>query len=169
MAPEHIVIRALGPDDGPDAVAVINQAAAWYGEFLPPEEVAGPEMTVEAWAREGRRMTWFGAFDGSELVGVMGLEIAGDAVLLRHAYVEPGRQRQGIGTALHDHLVRRVRGVDRIIVGTYAANHKARAALEKFGYRLSADSEAVLRRYYDIGEDRLHASVTYEKRVERCP
>jgi hypothetical protein len=50
-----------------------------------------------------------------------------------------------------------------VIVGTYAANHKARALLEKSGYTLSPDSTAVLRRYYAIPEDRLFASVTYEK------
>jgi hypothetical protein len=48
-------------------------------------------------------------------------------------------------------------------VGTYARNYKARGALEKAGYRLSPDSEAVLREYYAIPEDRLRASVTYEK------
>jgi RimJ/RimL family protein N-acetyltransferase len=53
--------------------------------------------------------------------------------------------------------------VRRIIVGTYARNYKARGALEKAGYRLSEDSAAVLRAYYAIPEDRLRASVTYEK------
>lgn len=156
-------IRALGPEDAPAAVTVINAAAEWYAEFLPPAELHNPEMTVEGWTTEARRMTWYGAFDGTELVGVMGLEPAGDAVLFRHAYVPPDRQRQGIGTQLLAHLERHVAGADRIIVGTYAANGKARAALEQAGYRLSPDSEAVLRRYYDIPEDRLQSSVTYEK------
>ncbi len=60
-----------------------------------------------------------------------------------------------------------VQGVDRIIVGTYAANFKARNALDKAGYQPSPDSEAVLRRYYDIPEDRLQTSVTYEKHLDR--
>jgi RimJ/RimL family protein N-acetyltransferase len=62
-----------------------------------------------------------------------------------------------------------VRGARRIIVGTYAANYKARGALEKAGYRLSPDSEAVLRAYYSIPEDRLKSSVTYEKPVRERP
>jgi len=148
-------------------VRVINEAARWYAEFLPPAEIAGPEMTVEEWTKEARRMTWYGAFDGVELVGVMGLEHAGDAVLLRHAYVRPDRQRQGVATALHAHLEREIRGVDRIIVGTYAGNYKARAVLEKLGYRLSDDSEAVLRRYYAISQERLRSSVTYERRARK--
>jgi GNAT superfamily N-acetyltransferase len=139
----QVIVRALGAGDGPAAVSVINTAAEWYAEFLAPSEVHGPEMTLESWAEETRRMTWYGAFCGVDLVGVMGLEYAGDAALLRHAYVLPDRQRQGIAAMLHDHLGREVHGVDRIIVGTYAANYKARGALEKAGYHPSPDSEAV--------------------------
>jgi RimJ/RimL family protein N-acetyltransferase len=56
-------------------------------------------------------------------------------------------------------------GVRRIVVGTYARNYKARGALEKAGYRLSEDSAAVLRAYYAIPEDRLRASVAYDKPI----
>lgn len=51
------------------------------------------------------------------------------------------------------------------MVGTYRENYKARRALEKAGYRLSADWESVLRAYYSIPEDRLRSSVTYEKAI----
>jgi GNAT superfamily N-acetyltransferase len=163
----HVIVRALDASSEVAAVTLINTAAKWYAEFLAPSEVHEPEMTLESWAEEARRMTWYGAFDGVDLVGVMGLEYAGDAVLFRHAYVLPDRQRQGIAAMLHDHLEREVHGVDRIIVGTYAANFKARGALEKSGYQPSPDPEAVLRHYYDIPEDRLQSSVTYEKHLER--
>ena len=160
-----VSIRALTPADRDAALAVINAAARWYREFLPPEELHDPEMTPAQWDAEGRRMTWFGAFVRDTLVGVMGLESVRDAALLRHAYVRPGHQRQGIGGRLREHLETQIRGVRRIIVGTYARNHKARSALEKAGYRLSADSQAVLRAYYSIPEDRLMSSVTYEKAI----
>ena len=52
------------------------------------------------------------------------------------------------------------------IVGTYRANYKARGNLEKAGYSLSEDPVAVLRAYYDIPEDRLRTSVTYEKKLD---
>jgi GNAT superfamily N-acetyltransferase len=163
----QVIVRALGAGDGLAAVAVINSAARWYAEFLPPAEVNGPEMTLESWAEEARRMTWYGAFHGVDLVGVMGLEYADDAVLFRHAYVLADRQRQGIAAMLHNHLEQEIVGVDRIIVGTYAANYKARTALEKAGYQPSSDPEAVLCRYYDIPQDRLQSSVTYEKHLDR--
>jgi GNAT superfamily N-acetyltransferase len=162
-----VIVSTLEASHGPAAVGVINTAAAWYAEFLAPSEVEGPEMTLADWTEEARRMTWYGAFDGDDLVGVMGLEYAGDAVLFRHAYVLPDRQREGIAAILHSHLERAVAGVDRIIVGTYAANFKARNALAKAGYHPSADSETVLRRYFDIPEDRLRTSVTYEKHLDR--
>ena len=166
MGTAQVTVRVLGASDGLAAVTVINAAAEWYAEFLAPSEIHEPEMTLESWAEEARRMTWYGAFDGADLVGVMGLEYAGDAALFRHAYVLAHRQRQGIAAMLHDHLEREVEGVDKIVVGTYTANYKARAALEKAGYQRSSNSDAMLRQYYDIPEDRLQSSVTYEKHLE---
>jgi GNAT superfamily N-acetyltransferase len=144
---------------------VINTAARWYRDFLPPDEFHDPEMTPEEWEAEARRLAWYGVFDGDVLVAVGGLEHVRDAVLLRHGYVLPEYQRRGVGARLREHLEHQVRGVSRIIVGTYAGNYKARGALDKAGYRLSADPEAVLRTYFAIPEDRLKSSVTYEKQL----
>jgi GNAT superfamily N-acetyltransferase len=122
-------------------------------------------MTLAQWDAEAQRMDWYGAFTEAALLGVMGLEYVGDAALLRHAYVIPEHQRLGVAAALRQHLEDRITGVRRIIVGTYAGNYKARRALETSGYELSSDSEAVLRAYYAIPEDRLQSSVTYEKQL----
>ena len=160
-----IRIRPLTEDDREAALAVINTAARWYREFLPAEEYHDPEMTPEEWAEETKRLRWYGAFVPDALLGVMGLEYVKDVALLRHAYVLPDRQRHGIGSLLRTYIERQIRGVRRIVVGTYTGNYKARDALEAAGYALSADSEAVLRAYYDIPEDRLQSSVTYEKEI----
>jgi len=145
------------------ALAVINTAARWYREFLPAGEVHDPEMTPAQWEAEAQRMTWYGAFVEGALVGVIGLEYVKDAALLRHAYILVEYQRRGIGTSLQEHLEAQVRGVHRIIVGTYRGNYKARKMLEGAGYTLSPDPESILRTYYAIPEDRLKSSVTYEK------
>ena len=158
-----ISIRALTSADRAAAVAVINVAARWYREFLPPEDLHDPEMNEEEWEAEGRRMSWWGALRDDGLVGVMGSEPIGEVVLLRHAYILPAYQRQGVASALLEHIEERLGDVKQIIVGTYAANHKARGILEKRGYLLSPQSEAVLRTYYDIPEDRLVTSVAYCK------
>jgi len=160
---DRLGIRALVPGDRNAALAVINMAARWYRDFLPAEDFHDPEMTPEQWEAEARRLAWYGVFDGDVLVAVGGLEHVRDAALLRHGYVVPEYQRRGVGALLREHLEQQVRGVSRIIVGTYAGNYKARGALDKAGYRLSADSEAVLRAYYAIPENRLTSSVTYEK------
>ncbi len=160
---EHLAIRELTSEHRTRAVEVINTAAQWYREFLPPEELHDPEMDEAAWEAERRRMTWWGALVGHALVGVMGSEPIGEVALLRHAYILPRYQRQGVASALREYIEERLVGIKRVIVGTYAANYKARGILEKGGYLLSVDSEAVLRAYYNIPEGRLRTSVTYEK------
>ena len=157
------LIRSLTVHDRDAALTVINTAARWYSEFLPPADFRDPEMTPADWNAEALRMIWFGAIFGDRLAGVMGLEYVRDVALLRHAYVLPEYQRQGVGSHLLDHLEGQVQGVPRILVGTYAGNHKARHVLERAGYHLSVDSGALLRSYYGISEDRLRSSVTYEK------
>jgi GNAT superfamily N-acetyltransferase len=158
-----VLIRRLTAADREAAVAVINTAARWYREFLPPAEYHEPEMTAEEWDREARRLTWFGVFVGEAMVGVGGLEQVRDVALLRHGYVLPDFQRTGLGARLVERLEREATGVTRVIVGTYRGNYKARHALQKAGYRPSPDPEAVLRAYYSIPEARLRSSVTYEK------
>lgn len=164
-----VLIRPLGGGDRVDALAVINEAARWYREFLPAGEYHEPEMTEEAFDAEARRMAWYGGLVGGRLVGVMGLERVRDVALLRHAYVLSEHQRSGVGLRLLAHLEGEARGVGRIVVGTYRENVKARRALEKAGYRLSPDPESVLRAYYTIPEDRLKSSVTYEKVLGAAP
>jgi GNAT superfamily N-acetyltransferase len=156
-------IRTLTAVDRDAALSVINAAARWYREFLPVEEFHDPEMTPAQWDAEAQRMSWYGAFVEDLLVGVMGLEYVKDVALLRHAYILAEHQREGIGTRLREHLEAQVQGVRRIIVGTYRENYKARRMLERSGYTLCPDHEAVLRTYYAIPVDRLNSSVTYEK------
>lgn len=156
-------IRRLTGRDRADSLNVINTAAEWYREFLGGEAVHSLEMDESTWDAETQRMTWWGAFVDGLLVGVMGCEPAGDAVLMRHAYVLPDYQRRGIGTALLVHSEATLRVPVRIVVGTYACNYKARAQLEKAGYLPTADSEADLSKYYDIPEDRISNSIAYEK------
>jgi GNAT superfamily N-acetyltransferase len=95
MAPP--TVRPLAPEDREAALIVINRAARWYRDFLPLDEVHDPEMTVEQWEAEARRLTWYGVFDGGALLAVGGLEYVRDVALLRHGYVLPEHQRRGVG------------------------------------------------------------------------
>jgi len=160
---DPVTFRRLGAADRDAALAVINEAARWYREFLPPEEYHEPEMSAATYTAESARMTWYGAFRDATLLGVMALEYVRDVALLRHAYILPGHERAGIGSAMLAHVEAEIRGVRRVVIGTYTGNYKARGALEKAGYRPSPDPERVLRTYYTIPEDRLRTSLTYEK------
>ena len=53
------------------------------------------------------------------LIGVMGIQPVQDVDLIRHAYVQPGSQRLGVGAALISHL--RSLSTRRILVGTWGA------------------------------------------------
>ena len=160
-----LAIHSLTSADRDAALIVINTAARWYREFLSLEEFHDPEMTAAQWEAEAQRVSWYGAFMDRTLVGVMALEYVRDVALLRHGYVLPEYQRQGVGSLLMQHLERQIQGVHRVVVGTYAGNSKARGILAAAGYQLSEDSQARLRAYYAIPEDRLHSSVTYEKEI----
>lgn len=167
---QPVTVRRFRPEDREVVLAVINRAAAWYRQIVPPEEVREPEMTPEELDAECRRMTWFCAVTGSgEVVGVMGLEYCRDVALLRHAYVLPAWQRRGVGGNLLAFIEAQVRGVSRVIAGTYAKNYQARALVEKHGYRLSPDSDAILRTYYAIPDARRESSVAFEKRLPPPP
>jgi len=156
-------IRLLDDSDAAAASVVVNAAAAWYAEIVPG--YSGVEMDPAEWIAEGRRLAWYGAFDDGVLVGVMGLEYVDDVALFRHAYVLPSHQRSGVGSMLQQKLMADLRPVSRVLIGTYAANYKARRLLARTGFVLVADSQAELRRYWNIPDDRLSTSVVYEMAI----
>jgi len=47
-----VAIRRLSAADREAALAVVNEAARWYREFLPPGEYHEPEMTAGDWDQE---------------------------------------------------------------------------------------------------------------------
>jgi ribosomal protein S18 acetylase RimI-like enzyme len=161
---KSVAIRACEPSDFPAALAVINAAAKSYRSFLPPEYYHEPLMTPEDFRCEAGRMRFHVAVDpDGGIVGVMGLERVGGIALIRHGYIRPDRQRQGIGEALLVHLEGMVEAGTRILIGTYKGNAAAQAHLRKHGYRMVADSDAVLRTYYVIPDAQRQGSIAFEK------
>jgi GNAT superfamily N-acetyltransferase len=103
------------------------------------------------------------AFSGyeldGELVGVMGVQPVRDVVLIRHAYVAPARQREGIGAALLEHLVR---ATDRpLLVGTWAAAEWAIRFYRRHGFELVGPERTaeLLRTYWSIPDRQIETSV----------
>jgi GNAT superfamily N-acetyltransferase len=111
------------------------------------------------------------AFSGYEvdggLAGVMGVQPVRDVALIRHAYVVPARQREGIGAALLEHLLR---ATDRrVLVGTWAAAEWAIRFYRRHGFALVGPerSAALLRTYWSIPDRQIETSVVLERVVPR--
>jgi GNAT superfamily N-acetyltransferase len=96
--------------------------------------------------------------DGT-LVGVMGFQPMRDVDLIRHAYVLPGLQRQGIGAVLLKHL--RSMSTRQMLVGTWAAADWAIRFYRRHGFELVSPERktAVLKTYWDIPERQIETSV----------
>ncbi len=154
------MIRRCGSGDLEAIWTIINKAAqayrgvipddCWHEPYMPMEELAeeiAAGVVFWGWEREGR------------LVGVMGLQDKGEVALVRHAYVHPAHQRQGIGSALVAHL----RGLTEkpMLVGTWAAASWAIRFYEKQGFSLvpSREKDRLLRRYWSIPERQIETSV----------
>jgi GNAT superfamily N-acetyltransferase len=93
------------------------------------------------------------------LVGIMGIQSVGDFDLIRHAYVSPGSQRQGVGAALLAHLARST--TRRMLVGTWAAADWAIRFYRRHGFELvsPARKTALLQTYWTIPDRQIETSV----------
>ena len=149
-----------------EALRIINEAAKAYREVLPPHVYKEPQMTSEEFIEERRRIRFFVAEAAGEIIGIIGYEYVGDVALVRHAYVKPAYQRRGVGTALLNHVENIITSegrVSKIVVGTYGDAYWAIAFYSKHGYRLAADSDHILRRYYQIPDVQRENSVALWK------
>ena len=93
------------------------------------------------------------------LVGVMGRQDLAGVTLIRHAYVDPAAQRQGVGARLLAHLLEVI--PHPVLVGTWAAAWWAIRFYEKHGFRLVTQEEKdrLLRTYWTISPRQVETSV----------
>ena len=150
-------IRPLGDADAPAILDVINDAAEAYRGVIPDDCCPEPYMPAAELAAEMREMRFLGWNEGV-LAGVMASQRVGDATLIRHAYVRPGHQGQGIGSALLEQLLRDA-APGPVLVGTWAAARWAIRFYERRGFVLRADGDALLRRYWHIPDRQRKLSV----------
>ncbi len=89
----------------------------------------------------------------------MGIQPVGDVDLIRHAYVAPGSQGQGVGGALLRHL-RRLSD-RRMLVGTWAAAEWAIRFYRRYGFEQVTPEQknVLLARYWSIPERQIETSV----------
>lgn len=155
------MIRPLKNDEAGLALKIINDAATaaykgvipddcWHDPYMPGGELqAEIAAGIDFWAYAA----------GGDLLGVMGRQPLAEVTLIRHAYVRPNVQQQGIGAQLLDHLRKDVGAP--VLVGTWAAAWWAIRFYEKHGFRLvtPAEKERLLRRYWTISDRQVETSV----------
>jgi len=152
------MIRQCHSGDIEQVYFIINQAAKAYEGVIPPDCYHQPYMPREELEREWKRVSFFGWEVNGELVGIMGLEPIKDVTLIRHAYVLPEWQRQGISSKLLVHLKGMVT-TPRLLVGTWADAQWAIDFYLKHGFKLLPDKDQVLKSYWDIPQRQIETSV----------
>jgi GNAT superfamily N-acetyltransferase len=152
------VIRNCLPADIGRIYLIINEAARAYEDVIPADRYHQPYMPMDELEQEMKRMTFIGWEAGTELVGVMGLEPVKDVTLIRHAYILPEWQQQGIGSRLLNHLETMV-ATSRLLVGTWADAYWAIDFYKKHGFTLLPDKDELLKTYWDIPERQIETSV----------
>jgi GNAT superfamily N-acetyltransferase len=141
-------------------LAIINAAAEAYRGVIPDDRWHEPYMGADELECElAAGVRFWGYESDGELIGVMGVQRAGEVDLIRHAYVLPDRQGRGIGSALLDHL----RGMShgRILVGTWADAEWAIGFYRRHGFELvpPARKDELLKTHWSIPERQIETSV----------
>jgi GNAT superfamily N-acetyltransferase len=154
------VIRPCHADDVDAVLAIVNAAAEGYRGVIPADRWHEPYMSRDELDAEiAAGVRFWGREAGGALTGVMGIQPVDDVELIRHAYVLPARQGEGIGTS----LLRRLRErADRpMLVGTWADAVWAIRFYERNGFALVDDPARaeLLRRYWTIPERQIETSV----------
>ncbi len=92
-------------------------------------------------------------------MGVMGRQDLEDVTLIRHAYVDPASQRQGVGGRLLTYLLQEIPGP--VLVGTWAAAWWAIRFYEQHGFWLVSQTEKyrLLNTYWSISPRQAETSV----------
>jgi GNAT superfamily N-acetyltransferase len=153
-------IRPCRDDERPLILAIVNAAAEAYRGVIPADRWHEPYMPAEQLDAEiAAGVAFWGYEDGGGLLGVMGIQPVDDVDLIRHAYVLPERQGQGIGAALLRHLTQTA--TRPLLVGTWAAAVWAIRFYERHGFELVCAEEKarLLRTYWTIPERQVATSV----------
>jgi N-acetylglutamate synthase-like GNAT family acetyltransferase len=154
------MIRPCTGSDVPNICAIVNDAAQAYKGTIPSDRWHEPYMPVEELKEEiASGVKFWGYEDGSQLIGVMGMQPVKDVTLIRHAYVRTDMRSHGIGGKLLAHLLGQIEG--RILVGTWKAADWAVKFYQKHGFQLVSDKEKdrLLKTYWNIPERQIETSV----------
>ena len=154
-----MTIRPCVESDRPVLLEIINLAAEAYRGVIPPDRWHEPYMPEEELISEiAAGVEFVGCEWEGALIGVMGIQPVRNVRLIRHAYVLPEWQGQGIGSALIEHLCQ---DSDRpILVGTWSAAEWAIGFYRRHGFSTAPQEEipALLRTYWSVPDRQIETS-----------
>jgi N-acetylglutamate synthase-like GNAT family acetyltransferase len=140
--------------------SIINDAAEKYKGVIPDDRWKVPYMSKAELRHEiDEGVVFWGYEEDGTMVGIMGIQHVRDVTLIRHAYVRPTRQNQGIGKNLLSELCRQT---DRpILIGTWADAAWAIRFYEEHGFRRVPQQEKsrLLEKYWSIPARQVETSV----------
>jgi GNAT superfamily N-acetyltransferase len=153
-------IRACADDERGAILAIVNAAAEAYRGVIPDDCWHEPYMPSNELDSEiAAGVAFWGYEADGALVGVMGIQPVRDVDLIRHAYVLPVSQGQGVGSALLEHL----RGLStrRMLVGTWAAADWAIQFYRRRGFSQVSPGQKVglLKTYWTVPDRQIETSV----------
>jgi GNAT superfamily N-acetyltransferase len=154
------VIRRCRDLERASILEIVNAAAQAYRGVIPADRWQEPYMPADELDRElSAGVAFWGYEADSVLVGIMGIQRVRDVELIRHAYVLPGNQRLGVGSALLEHLYRL--RTQRMLVGTWADADWAIRFYRRHGFQLvpRERTTALLRAYWTIPDGQIETSV----------
>jgi N-acetylglutamate synthase-like GNAT family acetyltransferase len=154
------MIRRCLHTDFDNIHAIINEAAQIYNGVIPADRCKTPYMSREELQHEIHAGIEFWGYEADgRLLGVMGIQPVQDVTLIRHAYVRPAVQNQGIGTRLLAELCTQT---DRpILIGTWAAAKWAIRFYQKHGFKPVSlrEKNRLLEKYWSIPARQVETSV----------
>ncbi len=142
-------------------LSIINDAAQAYKDIIPVDRWREPYMPTEELKEEIKSgISFYGWFQDSSLIGVMGIQTIKDTTIIRHSYVITNYQRRGFGMKLLKYLIS-LTETPNILVGTWEDALWAIHFYEKYGFTLVSKKEKdkLLRKYWDIPERQIETSV----------
>lgn len=154
------MLRPCNNQDFESIYAIVNDAAKAYKGVIPEDRWKEPYMSRDELKNEiTEGVLFWGCQEDNELIGVMGIQYFQDVTLIRHAYVRPANQNQGIGGKLLSGLRKKTK--HPILIGTWADTVWAIHFYLKHGFRLVSekDKNQLLKKYWSIPKRQIESSV----------
>ena len=145
--------------------SIINESAIAYKGVIPADCWKEPYMSTSELQHEmDTGVKFWGYVEVEQLVGVMGVQQVQDVTLIRHAYIRPARQNQGVGGKLLTYL--RAQVTSPILIGTWADAIWAIRFYEKHRFKLvpPVEKAPLLRKYWSISDRQIETSVVLADR-----